>query len=153
MVGEQQPQLGGPIRQREAKSLQVRVAGSDLGFDGRDLPAAALDSCSRLPFPGQFLGGPAIIVATQPVPTAEQSRGPHSWARHLYHRKTQRAISIFNHAFCLQAQESAAQFKHSNGRRCVRNVLRSFALQAFVFRLHPVVNVDAIPSGQCRRSI
>jgi hypothetical protein len=68
---------------------------------------------------------------------AEQSRGPHSWACHLYHRKTQRAISIFNHAFCLQAQDSAAQFKRSNGRRCLQKALRSYALQAFVCRLHP----------------
>ena len=44
----QQPQLRRPIHQGPTQPLDIRVAGSELGFDGRDLPPATCDSC-RLP--------------------------------------------------------------------------------------------------------
>src|SRR6516225_10058831 len=45
----QHPQLRTPIRQRQAQALEVRMPRTDLSLDGRDLPAAAFDSCRHLP--------------------------------------------------------------------------------------------------------
>jgi hypothetical protein len=38
------------------------MAGLDLGFDGRDFPAAALDSRRYLPLADEFLERPAVAV-------------------------------------------------------------------------------------------
>jgi hypothetical protein len=38
------------------------MPGPNLGFDGRDLPAATRYSCRLLPFSGEFLECPAVAV-------------------------------------------------------------------------------------------
>ena len=42
-------QLRRPVRERLAQALDVPIAGEQFGFDGRNLPAAANDSCGLLP--------------------------------------------------------------------------------------------------------
>ena len=39
----EKPPFGMPVGQRKAQTWQIRIAGEDLGFDGRDLPLAAFD--------------------------------------------------------------------------------------------------------------
>ena len=58
-----QPQFRRPVRQSQAQSLQVRMAGSKLRFHARDLPAAASDSCGRLPaFLADLLEGSPVAL-------------------------------------------------------------------------------------------
>ena len=45
----QHPQFRRPVGQSPAQPFDIRVAGPKLGFDGRDLLVAALDSCGRRP--------------------------------------------------------------------------------------------------------
>jgi hypothetical protein len=45
LASEEQQQFPGPIGQRQAQPLQVRIPGSDLRLDVRDLLAVARDSC------------------------------------------------------------------------------------------------------------
>ena len=59
----QQPQLRRPVRQRQAEPLEVLVASPDLGFDFRDLPAAAFHSYGHLlALGGNLVEGPAVAV-------------------------------------------------------------------------------------------
>jgi hypothetical protein len=48
-LGKQQPKLGAPVHERQAKPLQIRMPGPDQPLDFRNLPAAALDSSCLLP--------------------------------------------------------------------------------------------------------
>jgi hypothetical protein len=59
----QKPQLARPIGQAQAQPLDIRVAGEKLRFDGRNLLAAASDSCWLLSaFLGDLVERPAIAV-------------------------------------------------------------------------------------------
>src|SRR5581483_1821498 len=44
----QEPKFAGPVGQRPAQSLDVWMAGADLGFDHRNLAAAFDNSCGHL---------------------------------------------------------------------------------------------------------
>ena len=60
---EQPPQLLRPVRKPEAQALQIRIARSNFGFDGRNLLAAARDSCWLLPARRRdLLEGPTIAI-------------------------------------------------------------------------------------------
>ena len=48
LPGGQQPQFRRPVRERQAQSLDVRMAGAKASLGFRDLPAAARDSCGHL---------------------------------------------------------------------------------------------------------
>jgi hypothetical protein len=57
------PQLGPPIRQRQAQSLDIGIAGEKLRLDRCDLAAAAFHSRGNLDTLGfDLLEGPAIAV-------------------------------------------------------------------------------------------
>ena len=58
-----QPQFPRPVRKRQAQTGHVRMPGPDFRLDGRNLPAAAVDSygCSD-PFPANVVERPPIAV-------------------------------------------------------------------------------------------
>jgi len=71
------PQLLGPVRERQAKALQIGVPGKDQRFYFRDLAVAAGDSCRDLQtFGFHLLERPAIAIercfsAREPLPSLD----------------------------------------------------------------------------------
>jgi hypothetical protein len=71
---EQHPQFPRPVRQRQAQPFQVRMAGPELCFDGRDLLTALaffpLSVCHLLTTTSTYLGSSSMPRQTRSVSSA-----------------------------------------------------------------------------------
>ena len=61
-LGLENPDFGGPVRERQAEATQIGVPRSNERFDFRDLAATVLDSFRTLPLDLDLFEAPAVCL-------------------------------------------------------------------------------------------